>query len=47
MPSSSPLRQKNLWMTLAAVTLGIAIPTLVYGPMRVAAALCIDCNSKA
>jgi hypothetical protein len=30
------------WTTSAAVTLGIAIPTLVYAPMRGGAALYID-----
>jgi hypothetical protein len=33
----------NLWMTSAAITLGIAI----YALMRVGAALYIDCHSKA
>jgi hypothetical protein len=37
----------TLWMTSAAVTLGIAIPALVYALMRVGAALYIDCHSKA
>jgi hypothetical protein len=35
------------WMTSAAITLGIAIPALVYALMRVGAALYIDCHSKA
>jgi hypothetical protein len=34
-------------MTSAAITLGIAIPALVYALMRVGAALYIDCHSKA
>jgi hypothetical protein len=37
----------NLWMTSAAITMGIAIPALVYALMRVGAALYIDCHSKA
>jgi len=37
----------TVWMTSAAVTLGIAIPALVYALMRVGAALYIDCHSKA
>ena len=37
----------NLWMTSAAITLGVAIPALVYALMRVGAALYIDCHSKA
>jgi hypothetical protein len=46
MPSLSRLRQ-NLWMTSAAVTLGIAIRPLVFALMRVSATLDIDCDSKA
>jgi hypothetical protein len=38
---------KNLWMTAAAITLGIAIPALVYALMRVGAALWFDCHAKA
>jgi hypothetical protein len=34
-------------MTSAAITLGIAIPTLVYALMRVGGARCIDCRAKA
>jgi hypothetical protein len=34
-------------MMAAAITLGIAIPALVYALMRVGAALYIDCYSKA
>jgi hypothetical protein len=34
-------------MTSAAVTLGIAIPALVYALMRVGAARYIDCHAKA
>jgi hypothetical protein len=37
----------TVWMTSAAVTLGIAIPALVYAVMRVGAALYINCHSKA
>jgi hypothetical protein len=37
----------TVWMTSAAITLGIAIPALVYALMRVGAALYIDCHSKA
>jgi hypothetical protein len=37
----------NLWMTSAAIGLGIAIPALVYALMRVGAALYIDCHSRA
>jgi hypothetical protein len=37
----------NIWMTAAAITLGIAIPALVYALMRVGAALYIDCHTKA
>jgi hypothetical protein len=37
----------NLWMTSAAITMGIAIPALIYALMRVGAALYIDCHSKA
>ena len=36
----------TVWMTSAAVTLGIAIPALVYALMRVGAALYIDVHSK-
>jgi hypothetical protein len=35
------------WMTSAAITLGIAVPALVYALMRVGAALYIDCHAKA
>ena len=37
----------NDWMMAAAITLGVAIPALVYALMRVGAALYIDCHSKA
>jgi hypothetical protein len=33
--------------SLAAITLGVAIPALVYALTRVGAALYIDCHSKA
>jgi hypothetical protein len=33
--------------SLAAITLGVAIPALVYALMHVGAALYIDCHSKA
>jgi hypothetical protein len=37
----------NLWMTSAAITLGIAIPALVYACLRVGALIYVDCHSKA
>jgi hypothetical protein len=37
----------NLWMTSAAITLGIAIPALVYACLRVGAPIYVDCHSKA
>jgi hypothetical protein len=46
MPSPSA-HTTTAWMTLAAVTLGIAIPALVYALMHVGAALYIDCHDKA
>ena len=36
----------TVWMTSAAITLGIAIPTLVYALIRVGAAVYIDCHAK-
>jgi hypothetical protein len=36
----------NPWMMAAAVTLGIAIPSLIYALTRVGAALYIDCHSR-
>jgi hypothetical protein len=37
----------NPWMMAAAVTLGIAIPALIYSLTRVGAALYIDCHARA
>jgi hypothetical protein len=36
----------NPFMTAAAVTLGVAIPALIYALTRVGAALYIDCHSR-
>src|SRR6266853_921357 len=36
----------NPWMMAAAVTLGVAIPSLIYALTRVGAALYIDCHSR-
>jgi hypothetical protein len=36
----------NHWMMAAAVTLGIAIPALIYSLTRVGAALYVDCHSR-
>jgi hypothetical protein len=35
------------WMMSAAITLGIAIPALIYALTRVGAALYIDCHARA
>ena len=35
------------WMIAAAVTLGVAIPALIYALTRVGAALYIDCHARA
>jgi len=37
----------NPWMMAAAVTLGVAIPALIYALTRVGAALYIDCHARA
>ncbi len=37
----------NPWMMAAAVTLGIAIPALIYALTRVGAALYVDCHARA
>jgi hypothetical protein len=37
----------NPWMMAAAVTLGVAIPALIYALTRVGAALYIDCHGRA
>jgi hypothetical protein len=37
----------NPWMMAAAVTLGVAIPALIYSLTRVGAALYVDCNTRA
>jgi hypothetical protein len=35
------------WMTAAAITLGVAIPALIYALTRVGAGLWIDCHARA
>jgi len=37
----------NAWMMAAAVTLGVAIPALIYALTRTSAALYIDCHGRA
>jgi hypothetical protein len=36
----------NWWMLAAAVTLGVAIPALIYALTRTGAALYVDCNTR-
>jgi hypothetical protein len=37
----------NPWMMTAAITLGVAIPALIYALTRVGAGLWIDCHARA
>jgi hypothetical protein len=37
----------NPWMMAAAITLGVAIPALIYALTRVGAGLWIDCHARA
>ena len=37
----------NQWMMAAAIALGVAVPALIYCMSRVAAAMHIDCHTRA